>query len=76
MLQLAAQVSDHYLHTGGELSSSSFRIHPGERQTREAGSSSATTGCRPGTEVGVTDSRRLVRSDATIHEVAACWASQ
>jgi hypothetical protein len=34
VLPLAAQVSDHYLHTGGELSSSSCAFHPGERQTR------------------------------------------
>ena len=30
----AAQVSDHYLCKGGELSSSSCAFHPGEWQTR------------------------------------------
>ena len=34
MLPLAAQVSDHYLCTRGELSSSGCAFHPGERQTR------------------------------------------
>ena len=34
MLPLAAKVSDYYLHTGGELSSSSCAFHPGDRQTR------------------------------------------
>jgi hypothetical protein len=34
VMPLAAQVSDHYLRTGGELSSSGCAFHPGERPTR------------------------------------------
>ena len=53
MLPLAAPVSDHYLHTGGELSSSGCAFHPGERPT------STGLRCRSST---MTPSRRTLPS--------------
>jgi hypothetical protein len=43
-LSVAARISDHYLCEWGELSSSGYRFHPGERPTPNRSPAAVMTG--------------------------------